>query len=414
MEWLLNLYLGLRLSETIAVIAATGTVVAGIIILSIIVNFIIKKILLKAIGKVVSKTKTIWDDEIYHKGVFNRLSHIVPALVIYFLAPLPFPDNMVITGFIQRLAVAYMIGIAILVLDALLSSIHSIYQTYKISKSRPIKGYLQVLKIVITTMGIILMITTVLDRSAAGILGGIGALSAVLMLVFKDSILGLVAGMQLAANNMVKIGDWIEMPSYGADGDVIDITLQSVKVQNWDKTISTIPIYSLISSSFKNWRGMSESGGRRIKRAINIDMNTVQFCTPEMIERFSRFEFLTDYLISRQKEIEEYNVNHNVTDAYPVNGRRMTNIGTFRAYILSYLRQHPMVNQEMTLLVRQLPPGPQGLPIEIYLFCSDKVWANYEGIQADIFDHLLAAVPEFNLSVFQHPSGRDFRLIRGE
>ncbi len=261
------------------------------------------------------------------------------------------------------------------------------------------------------TAGLVLIVTTILDKSPLGILSGIGALSAVLLLVFRDTILGLVAGVQLSSNAMIHIGDWIEMPKYGADGDVIDVTLQTVKVQNWDKTITTIPIYSLVSDSFKNWRGMSESGGRRIKRAISIDMRTVKFCTLEMIDRFKRYALIGDYVTRRQAEITAHNAERGLDETDLLSSRRMTNLGTFRAYIAAYLRSHPMINKEMTFLIRHLPPGPTGLPIEIYVFSADKVWANYEGIQADIFDHLLAVIPEFELEVFQQPSGSDIERL---
>ena len=235
--------------------------------------------------------------------------------------------------------------------------------------------------------------------------------TAVLLLIFKDAILGFVAGIQLSANNMIHIGDWIDMPKYGADGDVIDITLTTVKVQNWDKTISTIPAYSLISDSFKNWRGMSESGGRRIKRSINIDMNTICFCDEQMIEKYRHIQYIADYIDAKKREIDEHNIAANVDDSELVNGRRMTNIGTFRAYVIAYLKNHPKINRDMTFLVRQLQPNENGLPIEIYVFSSDKVWANYEAIQADIFDHILAAVPNFGLRVFQNPTGSDFNRL---
>jgi miniconductance mechanosensitive channel len=231
------------------------------------------------------------------------------------------------------------------------------------------------------------------------------------MLVFKDTILGFVASIQLSGTDMVRIGDWIEMPSHGADGDVIDISIHCVRVQNWDKTIATIPTYALVSNAFKNWRGMSESGGRRIKRAINIDMNSIRFVTDKELESMSSISLITDYVQGKQKEIEEYNQEHNVDTSVLINGRRQTNIGIFRAYIISYLRHHPKINQNMTFLVRQLKPTEHGLPIEIYVFSSDKVWANYEAIQADIFDHLLAALPVFDLRIFQVPSGYDFRNL---
>jgi miniconductance mechanosensitive channel len=232
--------------------------------------------------------------------------------------------------------------------------------------------------------------------------------------VFKDSILGLVASFQVSANDMVRIGDWIEMPNYGADGDVIDISLNTVKVQNWDKTISTIPTYALVSDPVKNWRGMAESGGRRIQRAIHIDMHTVKFCTEEMLDRFEKFEHLSDYLAPRRREVADFNREHNVDTSQSVNGRRLTNLGTFRAYVSGYLRHHPKIHRDLTFLVRQLQPNDKGIPIEIYVFSNDQEWANYEALQADIFDHIIAAVPAFDLAVFQSPTGRDVRALSGE
>jgi miniconductance mechanosensitive channel len=255
----------------------------------------------------------------------------------------------------------------------------------------------------------IFAISIIIDKSVLVLLTGLGALTAIILLIFKDSILGLVAGIQLVANDMVRPGDWIEMPKYGADGDVIQITLNTVKIRNWDKTITTIPTYSLISDSFKNWRGMSESGGRRIKRALPIDMTSVKFCTPEMIDRFSRIAMLRDHIERKTKELREYNERNEIDQSVPVNGRRMTNLGTFRAYLVAYLRAHPKIHQDMTFLVRQLPPSDKGLPLEIYVFSNDQVWANYEAIQADIFDHLLASLPEFELRPFQSPTGDDVR-----
>jgi len=237
-------------------------------------------------------------------------------------------------------------------------------------------------------------------------------MTAVLMLIFKDSILGLVAGVQLSFNDMVRIGDWIEMPNFGADGDVMDITLNTVKVQNWDKTISTIPAYAMISNSFKNWRGMSESGGRRIKRSLSIDMNSIRFCTAEMIERFKKIQYITEYIEKKSIELESYNKEYNIDDSTLVNGRRLTNVGTFRAYIQAYLKNHPMIHKDMTFLVRQLKPTETGLPIEIYVFSTDQNWVNYEGIQADIFDHLLAILPAFDLRVHQTPTVDDVAALR--
>jgi miniconductance mechanosensitive channel len=271
----------------------------------------------------------------------------------------------------------------------------------------------QVAKILIFVVGIILVIAKLLDQSPVILLSGFGAMTAVLLLLFKDSILGLVAGIQLATNDMVRIGDWIEMPKYGADGDVVEISLHTVKVENWDRTITAIPSYALVSDSFKNWRGMQTSGGRRIKRSIYIDKTSVSFCTEEMVERFKKIQFLTDYISGKQKEIQEYNTGHCIDTSEPVNGRQITNIGTLRAYIENYLRNHPKIHKGMTMMVRQLQPTENGLPLEIYAFTNDTNWVNYEAIQADIFDHILSVIPSFGLRVFQAPSGHDMRTGLG-
>jgi miniconductance mechanosensitive channel len=306
----------------------------------------------------------------------------------------------------------YMLIILMLVLDSLLNSVEAIYRGFQVSREIPIKGFVQVLKLVLYFLTIIFVISILLDKTPVYLLSGVGALAAVLMLIFRDSILGFVAGIQLAANKMVSVGDWIEMPRYGADGDVLEVALTTVKVQNWDKTITTIPTYALISESFKNWRGMSDSGGRRIKRAVSIDMSSIRFCNEEMLERFGKIQYISEYIEKKRAELDTFNRAERADMASLVNGRRMTNVGTFRAYVKAYLQNHPAINLDMTFLVRQLPPAENGLPLEIYVFCKDKVWANYEAIQADIFDHVLAVIPEFDLRVFQNPTGADFRVLR--
>jgi miniconductance mechanosensitive channel len=341
--------------------------------------------------------------------VFNRLSHLAPSLVIYAFAELAFPDIVSVQNAIRRVAVAYMIIVTAIVIDAFLNAVVAIYGTSSVAKSRPIKSYVQVAKIFVYLITIVLVITTLLDRSPWAFLSGLGALTAVIMLLFKDTILGFVASIQLVSYDMVRQGDWIEMPKYGADGDVIDVTLNTVKVQNWDKTISTIPTYALVSDTFRNWRGMKESGGRRIKRAIVIDLNTIHFCSEEMLDRFEKVRLISDYIKQKRVELKAHNEKYSIGSDVAVNVRRLTNIGTFRAYVVAYLKQHPKVHQNMTFMVRQLPPSEKGLPMEIYVFSNDQAWVNYEGIQADIFDHLLAVVPEFGLRVYQNPSGEDVR-----
>jgi miniconductance mechanosensitive channel len=379
----------------------------GIIILAWLCNYIARKFLLRALSFFIKRSETKWDDALQERRVFSRLSHLAPALVIYFSAPLFLP----VQPLIERLSMAYMILAGLLVLNSFLNAVIDIYRTFEISRQRPIKGYIQVAKIIIFIFVGITMISVLMDRSPWLLLSGLGAMTAVILLIFKDSILGLVASVQLSQNDMVRIGDWIEMPKYGADGDVIDVTLNTVKVQNWDKTITTIPAYALISDSFKNWRGMSESGGRRIKRAIYIDMNSIEFCTKEMLDRFEKYQLIENYIKAKRIEIADYNRDHAVDTSELVNGRNLTNVGTFRAYLAAYLKNHPKIHNDMTFLIRHLTPGQYGLPIEIYVFSNDQIWANYEAIQADIFDHILAVIPKFDLRVFQNPTGSDFRAF---
>lgn len=371
---------------------------------------IIKRVLLKFVTQFARRTRSDWDDVLIQRKLFHRIAQFAPPILIWRLAPTVFQSEAAVE-FARRSMEIYMLLVGLLVADSLLSSVNDIYQRFEVSRRIPILGYLQVVKIVVTVAVIIVAVSIVIDKSPLLLLSGLGALTAVILLIFKDSILGLVAGIQLVANDMVRPGDWIEMPKYGADGDVIEITLNTVKVQNWDKTITTIPTYTLISDSFKNWRGMSESGGRRIKRAVYLDVNSIRFCTPEMIEKFSRVQVLKDYIERKQAELREYNQTHGIDESVLVNGRRMTNVGTFRAYVVEYLRRHPKIHQDMTFLVRHLEPSEKGLPLEIYVFSNDQAWANYEAIQADIFDHIFAALPEFGLRPFQNPTGSDIAAL---
>ncbi len=376
-------------------------------------NWIAKRLVLAAVHKFVQRSKNRWDDIFVQQGVFRWLAHLAPGLVIYLTANVAFAGADAWIHFAQGLAKIYMILVGLLAFDSFLNSILRIYDTFEISRQRPIKFYLQVVKIIAYLSAGILILAVLLNQSPFPIFAGLGTLTAVLMLVFKDSILGFVAGIQISGNDMLRRGDWIEMPQYGADGDVTDISLTTVKVQNWDKTISTIPPYSLVTNSFKNWRGMSESGGRRIKRVLHIDMHSIKFCDEEMLDRFAKIQYIHEYIEKKRQEVAEHNRKLNVTDEDLANGRRLTNVGTFRAYMEAYLRNHPKIHQDMTLLVRHLAPGPQGLPIEIYAFSNDQQWANYESIQADLFDHFLAVLPCFDLRVYQEPSGADVRGLIG-
>ncbi|KAA0944292.1 mechanosensitive ion channel [Sporosarcina sp. ANT_H38] len=384
--------------------------ISFIVVLCIIANFITKQVIIRFITHILSKHKFKWDSILSRRNVFRQMSHFVPAIIIYSFAS-SFPTYQ---KAIETLALAYIMIVALNVINRLLSVCNDIYQTYEVSKTKPIKGYIQVAKIVVFIVGTILVIATLIGESPVILLSGIGALSAVFMLVFKDSILGLVAGIQLSANDMVRVGDWIEMPKYGADGDVIDISLNTVMVQNFDRTITMIPSYALISDSFINWRGMQESGGRRIKRALYIDTTSITFCTKEMIEEFKHIHYLKDYIVQREREIEESNSKNNVDRNNRVNGRALTNIGVFRAYIIEYLKQHPGIHKEMTLMVRQLAPGEHGLPLEIYAFTKSVQWAVHENVQANTFDHLIAVVDQFGLRLFQNPSGNDLNWMKDQ
>jgi len=379
-----------------------------LLLLCYVVHWITRKVFLRFVTSFAQKTKNQWDDAVIKNLVFDRLAHITPALVLYLFSSVVFQWSENINHFVERMALAYMVLMVARAVDGFLSAIVDIYRNFDKAKNRPIRSYIQVTKIFLYIIAGILLISSLLDKDPTGILFSLGGMSAILLLVFKDSIMGLVASVQLVNNDMVRRDDWITLPQYGVDGDVMDITLNTVKIKNFDNTISTVPTYALISGAFQNWRGMQESGGRRIKRAINVDMNTIHFCDSDMIERFREFDLLQDYLEEKLSELKAQNIT-GAEQSRVTNGRRLSNVGTFRAYIVAYLKKHPQINKELTFLVRQLAPGELGLPIELYVFCSDKVWANYEAIQGDIFDHLLAIMPEFGLKPFQHASGNDFQ-----
>jgi miniconductance mechanosensitive channel len=408
--WYNELLSGTGLSEGMVVFIENGTTILITIILALLADFIVKRIIIAAITALTKRTKNDWDDVLVKQKVFNRLAHLAPALIIYNALQFIFDAENLVT-FLGNLTQSYMILVVLMVIDSVLNALHEIYMKLPISKGRNIKGFIQVVKIIFYFIAVILIISAFSEQPPKSLMAGLGAMAAVLMLVFKDTILGFVASIQLSANNMVNLGDWISMPKYNADGDVIDISLNTVKVQNWDKTIATIPTYALVSESFNNWKGMEESGGRRIKRSINIDMNSVTFLSPEQIEKLGNFHLLKDYINDKQKEIDEYNKSLKLEEGTVTNGRKMTNLGVFRKYMEEYLHHHPMISNEMTFLVRHLQPTDKGLPVEIYVFSKDQAWANYEAIQADIFDHTLAILPEFDLNVFQNPTGSDFQKL---
>jgi len=372
---------------------------------------IARRILVAGIRRFAKNSETNWDDRLVDAQLFIRLAHLAPALVTRTgIRMVPGLDETIAT-LISRLAGAAIVLVIALSTSALLSAANDIYSGIERHRSRPIKGYVQLLKIVIGGVATVLIVSTLFDKSPLIFLSGLGAMTAVLLLVFKDTILSLVASVQLTSNDMIRVGDWIEMPQFNADGDVIDIALHTVSIQNWDKTITTIPTFKFIEGSFKNWRGMTLSGGRRIKRSLVIDMNTVRFLTPDEIERFGSYALLRDYIARKRDEIAAYNAQEDRRPDINADIRRLTNVGTFRAYVYEYLRHHPKIHKGMTTIVRQLEPGATGLPIEIYCFTNVTDWSTYEGVQSDIVDHLLAVAGDFGLRAFQNPSGADVARI---
>ncbi len=409
-NWIEDILTRLGTSPEVVDEVAATTLIILIAVCSFFAYLLLRNYLLKLIHRLTQKTSNKWDDRLLERRVFHRALRLVPFTLIYLGIERLAPEHYIL---IKRVLFAIIILICARAIEAFLSTVSDIYHTGNRAQKRPLRPLFQVLLIVVYLFAGIFIVSVLLDKSPWNLFGLMGGLTAVTMLVFKDTILGFVAGIQLGANDMVREGDWIEMSKYGADGDVIEVTVNTVKVQNWDKTITTIPTYALISDSFKNWRGMSESGGRRIKRSIYIDMNTVKFADEDMLANFRKIGVLKKYVEEKQKAIDTDNAEKNIDlSTTIVNGRRQTNLGIFRAYLENYLHSNPKINKDMTFLVRHLQPTPKGLPIEIYIFSSDKNWVNYEAIQADIFDHILAAIPEFGLRVFQEPSGMDFATLR--
>ncbi|MDJ0877280.1 MAG: mechanosensitive ion channel [Halieaceae bacterium] len=363
-------------------------------------------VLVRLVHRVVGLTRQTWDDELIAHRVPRRLAQLLPVFIIYTGVDLLPGFEGHVEELLLKATGIYMVLVVTFTLTATLSAANAIYESYPASRQRPLKGFVQLLQLVVIIVGLLLVIASLMDQEPWVLLSGFGAMTALVLLVFKDTILSLVASVQLTALDLVRVGDWIEVPQYGADGDVIDVELHTIKVQNWDKTITTIPTHSLISDSFKNWRGMSDSGGRRIKRCINLDAASARFLSEDEVEKFRRFDLLNDYIDGKQNELLRHNLEAGQQLA-GVNQRRLTNIGTFRAYVYNYLAARGDIRSDMTLLVRQLASGPEGIPIELYCFTNTTAWGEYEGIQADIFDHLLAIVPEFGLRLYQKPAGTD-------
>ncbi|WP_321518199.1 mechanosensitive ion channel domain-containing protein [uncultured Bacteroides sp.] len=388
-------------------------VIFGLIIgTALLIDYTCRLILLKVVKKIVTKTKATWDDIVFDEKVMTKLCHIVAPVLIYFFFPIAFPKSSELYTLILKTTEIYIIAVTMRFIVTFCTAIYIAYNENEKYHDRPLKGLLQTAQVIVFFIGGILIISVLFDKSPASLLAGLGASAAILILVFKDSIMGFISGIQLSANNMLRPGDWITMPKYNADGIVLEVTLNTVKVRNWDNTITTLPPYALVSDSFQNWRGMHESGGRRVKRSINIDMNSVRFCTLEVLERFRKISLIKEYIEETEEELKAYNQECGVDDSVLVNGRRQTNLGVFRAYLERYLRNLSSVNQDMTLMVRHLQPTEKGIPLELYFFTYSKESAVYEQIQADVMDHVLAVVSEFDLAVFQSPTGADFRSLK--
>ncbi|MFC5051947.1 mechanosensitive ion channel family protein [Rubritalea spongiae] len=386
--------------------------------------FLTRFMIYRVVAKIVHATPNDWDDELLKSKIFTWISLLVPVTIVWKTSLVVFDadafgvdsTDTVIAGIGQVLLIASQVAAIVLILFSAMSALNiveRIYNRYEVSKKLPLKSFIQVIKVILFLVGLIFIISSVMGKSPLYIFSGLGAATAILMLIFKDSILGLVAGVQLSANQMVAVGDWIEMPKFGADGEITEVALTTVKVINWDKTITTVPTYALISDSFKNWRGMSESGVRRIKRSLHFDMQSVRVLKADELDRMRKISLLKEYIEQKEAEVAEWNAAKGVDHTDLVNARALTNIGTFRAYVVEYLKNHPKIAQDQTILVRHLSPVDNGLPIEIYAFSSDNAWVNFEAIQSDIFDHLMAVTPEFGLKLFQRPSGLDMQRAFG-
>ena len=386
-----------------------GLALLGLLVF--LLHVVARRYVLLAVRALVRRSPVEWDGTLYDHRVPHRLSLVIPLLALQVGLSLVPGLPAGVTDVLHRVVSASLVLVAALTLDAVLTAAHTLYERTPSATTRPIKSYVQLAKVLLYLVTFIFVVARLADQSPWFFVTGLGAMMAIILLIFRDTLLSLVASVQLTNNDLVRVGDWIEMPQFGADGDVVDIALTAVRVRNWDKTITVIPTHKFLEHSFKNWRGMFDLGGRRIKRAIHINTASIRFLTDEEIARFGHFALLREYIAGKLAELREHNARYQDDPQAIVNARRLTNIGTLRAYIVAYLRNHPGIRQDMTFLVRQLAPTPEGLPLEIYVFTNDTRWAFYEGIQADIFDHVLAMVEEFGLAVYQRPSGRDFSLM---
>jgi len=393
--------------ENLSVLLDLGKILA----LAIVAYMLLRLLAVPAIAAVAKRTRTNWDETFVERGTFNRLAALIPGVLVHVLAAAWLPEDSSFWLVVRLTAQLWIMFFGLLVVYAILDSLSDIYNGMPFAKHMPIRSFVQVIKLTVFLLSLIVALAAILGESPTIMITGLGTMTAVLMLVFKDPILGFVAGITLSANRMLAVGDWMEMPKYNADGDVIDVTLTTVKVRNWDQTITTIPTYALISDSFKNWRGMQEAGGRRICRSVFIDMHSIRFLSQEDTARLCRAQLLSPYIREKLAEIEQYNHQQGIDPDSPISARRLTNVGTFRAYLDAYIKSHPGIHQNMISMIRQLQPTEKGLPIQVYAFTKDTAWVAHEGVQADIFDHILAVVEEFGLRVHQFPSGTDVRLL---
>jgi miniconductance mechanosensitive channel len=375
-----------------------------ILMLAFLSDILTRRVIILVISRLVIRTRTIWDDILLEKKVFSRMSHLAPAVVLWYSVGYVLLHYPVIMDITRKALSIYMIIIALMVINAVMKGLNDIFQTLQAAQGRSVKGYIQVAQILFYSVAIILIISILTGTSPKALLTGLGAAAAVLMLIFRDTILGLVAGIQLSANDMVRIGDWITMAKYGADGNVMEITLNTVKVRNFDMTITTLPTYALVSDSFINWRGMQEEGARRFKKYLNIDMKTVKYCSPEMMEKFSDLHSVKEFVV-RQENKKSRKGEGNIK----LHEGEFTNLTLFRKYLVGILKNHSGLNQKLPLAVRQLQPTEFGIPLEIMAFCRGTDFLAYEELQSDLFDHLLAILPEFELSIFQHPTQGDVK-----
>ena len=412
-DWLISVLINAGANASLAEWLGEFSMLLLLIIVSYLSYVVTWRVIRAALIPLMQQSKNQFDDLLIKHKFFRKLSYLVPALMLYYFTDDTITLPILIT-IIRKVLEFFFVLISVLIVNSILDTINDYYERYDFAKDHPIRGVIQVLQIITYLLGLLILISLFVNRDLSSLILSMGAVSAILLLIFKDPILGFVGGLQLIFNKMLSIGDWISMPKFGADGVVLEINLTTVKVQNWDKTIVTIPTYNLITDSFQNWRGMEESGGRRIKRSIRLDMDSVKFCSDEMLAKYEKITVLRPYLAEKRKELEEYNKKHKIDPSSLVNGRRQTNLGVFRAYLKAYLKNRNDIRQDMTFLVRQLHPDDKGLPIEIYVFAKTTEWVKYEDIQADIFDHILAVIPEFDLRVYQSPSNKGISMLASQ